>query len=296
MELRQLEYLVAVAEEANFTRAAERVHVSQSGVSAQIRQLEREVGAELFDRSSRVVVPTPAGKAALAHARAALGAVRELTAAVDDVTGAVRGELAVGMVTACTVTGLFDALARFHAAHPGIELTVSEDHSSVLVDGVRDGALDVALVGVPGEVPADLEGGVLVDEPIALAVPSAHPLAGAESVALADALAYPLVTMPPGTGVRDTFELECAAHGLTPTVACQASAPDAVADLCGRGLGVAVLSESMVAAYPLVRVRVADAAHRALLALVWRPGAGLAVRRLVDECCTAFPTLRLSAA
>lgn len=69
MELRQLEYFVAVAEERNFTRAAERVHISQSGVSAQIRQLERELGAELFDRSARTVTLTPAGKAALDHAR-----------------------------------------------------------------------------------------------------------------------------------------------------------------------------------------------------------------------------------
>src|ERR1700704_5107666 len=74
MELRQLEYFVAVAEEQNFTRAAERVHISQSGVSAQIRQLERELGAELFDRSTRTATLTVAGEAALEHARAALAA------------------------------------------------------------------------------------------------------------------------------------------------------------------------------------------------------------------------------
>ena len=74
MELRQLEYFLAVAEEANFTRAAERVHISQSGVSAQIRQLEQELGATLFDRSSRKATLTPAGAAALEPARAALAA------------------------------------------------------------------------------------------------------------------------------------------------------------------------------------------------------------------------------
>src|SRR5476651_1726459 len=119
MEIRQLEYLVAVAEEANFTRAAERVHVSQSGVSAQVRQLERELGTPLFDRSGRTVRLTAAGTAALPHARAALAAVAGTLQAVDDLKGLIRGRVTVGMVTACTVTGLFDVLASFHRSFPG---------------------------------------------------------------------------------------------------------------------------------------------------------------------------------
>src|SRR3954454_19105848 len=111
MELRQLEYFVAVAEEQNFTRAAERVHISQSGVSAQIRQLERELGTELFDRSTRTATLTVAGKAALGPARAALAAAGALGRAVDEVTDLIRGRLTVGMVTGCTITPLFDALA-----------------------------------------------------------------------------------------------------------------------------------------------------------------------------------------
>src|ERR1700759_1183095 len=101
MELRQLEYFVAVAEEANFTRAAERVHISQSGVSAQVRQLEHELGADLIDRSGRSATLTPAGHAALSPARAALASVAAVRLAVDDVAGLVRGRLTVGMVTAC---------------------------------------------------------------------------------------------------------------------------------------------------------------------------------------------------
>src|SRR3954470_19563044 len=96
MELRQLEYFVAVAEEANFTRAAERVHISQSGVSAQIRVLEQDLGATLFDRAGRAATLTPAGDAALAHARTVLAAVDALREAVDGVTGLIRGRLVVG--------------------------------------------------------------------------------------------------------------------------------------------------------------------------------------------------------
>src|SRR3954471_4285925 len=107
MDLRQLEYFVAVAEEQNFTRAAERVHISQSGVSAQIRQLERELGAALLDRSGRTATLTAAGSAAVGPARAALAAADAVRQAVDEVNGLVRGRLTVGMVTACTVTPLF---------------------------------------------------------------------------------------------------------------------------------------------------------------------------------------------
>ena len=105
MDLRQLEYFVAVAEERNFTRAAERVHISQSGVSAQIRQLERELGAELFDRTARAVTLTVAGKAALEHARQALAAARAVGQAVGEVTDLVRGSLRLGMVAGCRAPG-----------------------------------------------------------------------------------------------------------------------------------------------------------------------------------------------
>src|ERR1700728_1137840 len=132
MELRQLEYLVAVAEEASFTRAAGRVHISQSGVSAQIRRLEHELGAALIDRSSRAARVTDAGAAALPHARAALSAAAALRQSVDEVNGLLTGRLVVGMVTACTVTGLFDALAGFRRAHPGVSLALVEDDSAAL--------------------------------------------------------------------------------------------------------------------------------------------------------------------
>ena len=113
MELRQLEYFLAVAEEANFTRAAERVHISQSGVSAQVKTLEAELGAELFDRSGRTARLTPAGAAVLPLAREALDAAGAIREAVDDVNGLIRGHLTAGMVTGCEVKPWFEALAAF---------------------------------------------------------------------------------------------------------------------------------------------------------------------------------------
>jgi DNA-binding transcriptional LysR family regulator len=291
MELRQLEYLVAVAEEANFTRAAGRVHISQSGVSAQIRQLEHEVGAVLIDRSSRTARLTDAGAAALPHARAALAAAAAMRQAVDEVSGLLRGRLVVGMVTACTVTGLFDALAEFHRAHPAIRITLVEDHSAALAGQVRSGSADLALIGAAGAPPQGLEALPLHREGLAAAAPAGHPLLdGRTAVSLADLAGYPLVCMPAGTGVRAALDGACTARGVRLEIALEASAPGTVADLAARGLGVAVLSETMAAAQSgrLRAVPVADAGLPALLALVWKPSPGPALAELLRHCRRAF--------
>ena len=290
MELRQLEYLVAVAEEASFTRAAGRVHISQSGVSAQVRQLEQELGATLIDRSFRAVRLTDAGTAALPHARAALAAAEALRQSVDEVNGLVRGGLVVGMVTACTVTGLFDALAGFRRAHPGVSLTLVEDDSAGLAGRVRDGTADLALIGAAGHLPAGLGALPVVSERLAAAAPPGHPLLdGQTSVSLAGLAGSQVVCMPAGTGIRAALDEACTAQGVTLHVTLEASAPRAVADLAARGLGVAVLSESTAAAHPGLRsVPLDGPAPLALLALIWRPAPGPALRELIAQCRRTF--------
>ncbi|MFG2720343.1 LysR family transcriptional regulator [Streptomyces sp. NPDC048416] len=290
MDLRQLEYFVAVAEEQNFTRAAERVHISQSGVSAQIRQLERELGAELFDRSARAATLTTAGRAALEHARATLSAAGAVSQAVGEVTGLLRGRLTIGMVIGCTVTPLFDALAAFHRAHPGVEISLLEDRSDRLVDGVRASAVDLALIGTPTATHDGLETLTIISETLVAAVPAGHPLARRRRVTLSDLTAYPIVCMPPGTGLRTVFDRACAAQRLKPAIAWQASAADAIADLADRGLGVAVLSESMAARYRerLTARPIDDLDTPAFLCLVHKPHPSPAVRELLAHSRRAF--------
>ncbi|OIJ64040.1 LysR family transcriptional regulator [Streptomyces mangrovisoli] len=290
MELRQLEYFVAVADERNFTRAAERVHISQSGVSAQVRQLERELGAELFDRSARTVTLTVAGKAALEHARAALAAAGAVGQAVGEVTDLIRGRLTVGMVTGCTLTPLFDALAAFHETHPGVELSLLEDGSDRLTEGVRTGAVDLALIGTATDTPEGLDALTIISERLVVAVPGGHPLAERRQVALRDLTAHPIVCMPSGTGLRAVFDRACAAQGVQPSIALQASAPDAIADLAVRGLGVALLSESMAARHrDRLTARPLDGVDApALLALVWQRAHNPAVRELLVHSRRAF--------
>jgi DNA-binding transcriptional LysR family regulator len=290
MELRQLEYFIAVAEEANFTRAAERVHISQSGVSAQIRQLEHDLGATLIDRSGRTATVTAAGSAALEHARAILASADAVRQAVDEVNGLIRGRLVVGMVTACTVTPLFDALAAFHLAHPGVEITLIEDRSDRLTERVRTGAADLALIGASGTPPPGLDALPIVSERLVAAIPPGHPLARRSRATLADISAYPIVCMPEGTGIRAVFDQACAAKGIQPDIALQASAPGTVADLAIRGLGIAILSESMAASHGgrLKALVIDDIQTPAVLALIWTATSSPALRGLLHHSRQAF--------
>jgi DNA-binding transcriptional LysR family regulator len=282
MELRQLEYLMAVVEEGSFTRAAARVHISQSGVSAQIRLLERELGQTLLDRAARTVRPTAAGLAILPSVREALAGVEGARRTADELAGMVRGRVTVGMVTACTVEVLFDALARFHLRYPQIEISLREDSSDRLIDGVRAGVLDLALAGTSQDLPSGVESDVVSDEQLVVAIPAGHPLAERRRIGLEELMDYPLITLPPGAGVRNSFDKACGGRGLTARIGLQASAPDVVAGLAERGLGVAILTDTMAAARArtLRAVPIDDPPLRSRLELAWPTGerAGTAAR------------------
>ncbi|WP_328913479.1 MULTISPECIES: LysR family transcriptional regulator [unclassified Streptomyces] len=275
MELRQLEYLVAVADEGGFTRAAARLRVAQPGVSAQIKQLERELGQPLFDRTGRTVRLTEAGEAVLPYARAALDAVAGARLIVQELSGLVRGRVAIGTVTSLgadmNVPGL---LAGFHRAHPGVEITLAEDTSDRLLRGLLDGRYDLAFAGLAGDAPEGVGTQTVRDEELVAAVAPGDPLAGRTSVALGALAERPLITLPRGTGLRAAVDAGCAAAGFRPRIGFEAGNPEVLVALAAQGLGVAMLPESLAAASPGVRVvRVARPALRSRLVLAWRTGA-----------------------
>jgi len=204
-------------------------------------------------------------------------------------------QLTVGMVIGCTITPLFDALAAFHRAHPGVEISLLEDNSDRLVDGVRDGTIDLALIGTATATHDGLDALTIISERLVAAVPAGHPLAKQRRVTLRDLGAYPIVCMPPGTGLRTVLDQACAAQGVKLVVALQASAADAIADLGARGLAVAILSESMAARYRdrLTALTIDDIETPALLALIWKSTYSPAVRELLVHSRQAFaPSVR----
>lgn len=285
MELRQLEYLIAVAEEANFTRAAERIHVAQPAVSAQIQRLERELGQTLLDRSRRAVRLTAAGEAVLPYARAALAAVGNMRVAADELSQLVRGTLAIGTVTSHNVD-IPQLLADFHADHPNVEITLGTDSSDSLIEGVRTGRLDVAIASVgPDEVPDGLELEVVTDEAIEVAVCRTDPLAKRKTVRLAELRDRTLIALPVGAGVRRQFDRACAEAGVTPRIALEASTPLALADLAARGLGIAIVPASVPRGRADLHALAFTPQLRGRLALAWRSAGPIspAARVLIDR-------------
>lgn len=272
MEIRQLRYLVTIVETGGFTRAAERVHVAQPGVSAQIRQLERELGQDLLDRSGRTVRLTDAGAAVLPHARAALRAIDDLRAAADEMAGLVRGRLRLGMVTSCGVPDMPVLLERFHRIHPGIAITLVEDNSYALMDQLRDGTLDVALVALGIRDPQGLELSVITDEELVAVVPYGEPLSRQDTIDLGVLVDHPLICMPEGTGMRGVLDELCTAANVKPRVALEATNPRMLAELALRGLGVAIVPESTALEHEhhLHALRIIRPSVRGRLALAWR--------------------------
>ncbi|MBB5160143.1 DNA-binding transcriptional LysR family regulator [Mycobacterium sp. AZCC_0083] len=284
MELRQLEYFVAVAEERNFTRAAERVHVAQPAVSAQIARLEREVGQRLLDRSRRETRLTAAGDAMLPHARAALSAVANARLAIDELAQLVRGTVTLGTVTSHNVD-IPTLLADFHRAHPAVEITLSTDSSDALIDDVQSGALDAAIVSVGSdEVPSGLAVEVVTDEAIDAAVCLDDPWASRTSIGLARLVERQLIALPIGAGIRAQFERACATAGLKPHVAFEASTPVALAELAEHGLGVAILPQSVSRTHPGLAAIAITPELRGRLVFAWRSSGPMspAARVLVE--------------
>jgi DNA-binding transcriptional LysR family regulator len=262
MELRHLEYFVTVAEERSFTRAASRLHVVQSGVSAAIKALERELGAPLLDRTSKRVALTDAGTALLPRARATLDAAAAARDAVDEVRGGLRGTLRVGTLTSVGVIDLAGLLGEFHRSHPEVtlQLSVSPRGSAGLTESLATGTLDLALVSVPGRPPAGIHVRPLVSRRMDLVVPAGHRLAGRADVRMADLAGEPFVDFPAGYGNRVVVDRAFAAAGIERQVAIEVIDIGTGAGFVSEGLGVAILPRFAVPeGVGVVVLRVIDA-------------------------------------
>lgn len=291
MELRQLAYLVAVAEERSFTRAAAREHVAQPGVSAQIRRLEEELGQTLFDRSGAGVMLTPTGEAVLPFARAALAGAAGVRDTIDEMAGLMRGRVAIGAMPS-TVSFFANALGDFTAQHPRIEIALHERTSDLLLADLREGRLDLALVGLSGALAPGVSSDLIADEPLVAYVAPKHPLAGRTSVTMSELRDKPLISLPRGTGVRAALDSGSAAASIPLRIALEAGDPLVLAALASRGLGIAVLPRSTYDG--VLPVALTKPNMRSRMELVWRTTGptSAAARALLAHARAAIPQTR----
>ena len=270
VQLNQLRYMVCVAEEKRFTRAAARLHVAQPSVSSAIAALEQELGAALFRRERHEVTLTGAGEVFLPWARQVLADCESGTAAVRDLLGLRRGRLALGSTPSLTTNLLPPVLAAFHTSHPGLDLTLHEAGSQDLVDRLEKGEMDLAVVILPVDRPW-VQTTELKQEELVLAVSRSHQYAGRRSVRVADLEHTPLVMFKDGYDLREATLDVCRRAGFSPNLVVQGLEMDGALALAAAGVGAAVVPESVISGDgPLVGVRFRDAALRRTIGLASR--------------------------
>ncbi|WP_092536548.1 LysR family transcriptional regulator [Amycolatopsis arida] len=264
MELQQMRYVVAVAETSSFTRAAERCHVVQSALSHQIARLERELGARLFDRTSRRVRVTPAGEAFLPAARQCLEAAERAAAEVAAAAGEVRGRLTVGVIPTVAAVDIPAVLRDYRRRYPLVRVGLRVGGSGDLVEQVKRGTIEVAFLGLPATArPRDVGAHELArDRHVAVVAPE-HPLAGESEVDLRVLAGEVFVDFPSGSAGRAQSDQAFAAAGLARDVAFEVTAPDLMARLIQQGLGVALLPSTYTPRLAgVVTIPVTDAPSR----------------------------------
>jgi DNA-binding transcriptional LysR family regulator len=246
MDLRQMEYLVALADARQFTRAAALSGVSQSGLSAAIRGLEEELGASLFTRTTRRVEPTEAGLALLPHARAMLAEAAAARDAVVQATHQLSGSLRVGSEQCLGVVDVAALLERFHRRHPLVEIHFVQAGSHELLARVRAGDLDVAFVATMDGLGA-LSQTALGSEPLLLVCAPEHRLAQRTRVDWPDLVGEDFVDFDPSWGARPVNDATCAAHGAHRRVRFTVNDVHTLLELVDRGLGVALVPQHVSA-------------------------------------------------
>jgi DNA-binding transcriptional LysR family regulator len=271
MDLQQMRYVLAVAETASFTRAAERCHIVQSALSHQVARLEKELGARLFERTSRRVRLTAAGEAFLPAARQALEAAERARAEVAAATGEIRGRLTVGSIPTVAAVDLPAVLRDYRRRCPQVRISLRVGSSERLVEQVRDGTLDAAFLGVqPG---FRLEG--VHDEELAhgrhvAVVAPDHPLAAEDEVDLQVLAGEVFVDFAEGSAARAQSDQAFAAAGLRREVAFEVSGVELMVRMVRHGLGIALLPAAFTTELHGLRcVAIADGPVRAER-LVWR--------------------------
>lgn len=260
-----MRYVIAVAEMNSFTKAAQRCLVVQSALSHQIARLEKELGARLFERTSRRVRLTPAGAAFLPAARQCLDAAERAAAEVAAAVGEVRGRLAVGLIPSVAAVDIPAVLREFHRRHPKARISLGVGASDELAEQVRQGDIEVAFLGVPVTArPRGVMARKLAEERLVAVVSPDHPLAEETSVDLRRLSSEVFVDLPAKTAGRAQSDLAFTAAGLTREVAFEVTNADYLTRLVGAGLGVALLPPTYAEGLAgMTTIEVTDAPSRA---------------------------------
>src|SRR5712691_4611159 len=273
VSLHQLRIFVAVARLGNFTRAAERLNLSQPSLSLHIRQLEQELGVRLFDRSTRSVVLTRAGEDFLPTAERLLDDFQSAVASVADLAARRRGRVAVAVLPSVAAELLPRAIALLHKRHPDITVALRDDVAEHIPARVRSGEVDFGLGAIDG-LDADVFGAPLFSDELIAVFPRAHPLAQVAKPTWRTVAKFPFVAMSRDSSVRRLTEQAFARNGLQLEPAFEAKYMSTAVGIIAHGLGVGTLPSSAVS-----MVEQAGLCHADIHAPVMKRRIGIMLRR-----------------
>jgi DNA-binding transcriptional LysR family regulator len=272
MDFDQLETFLEVARHASFSRAAEKRFRTQPAVSAQIRALEEEVGARLFDRSGGKVSLTAAGKEFLKYVEEALEARKQMVVRLAEMEHVPRGEIVVGANEGTCLYVLPEVFAEFKQQYGGVAVNISRAESTKILESIIDNSVDFGVVSLPVSDNRLTVVPIHRDELVVIAAP-AHPLAGLKKVPVAEAVKYPLL-LPKAGHTRDALEDVFFERRLKPTISMELDSSELLKRFAAAGVGVGFIARSnvlddvrsgLLAALPL-----ADVTIKRDLALVFR--------------------------
>ncbi len=281
MELRHLRYFLAVAEELNFTRAAERLGISQPPLTQQVKALEAELGVALLDRSAYRIELTDAGRIFAAEAARILGDARSAMQAARRAATGVTGRVRVGFTESASFNSLVTSTLRsFRCDFTAVEVSLEEHPSTDLITALREGRIDAAFVRPPVPTRRGLALDLLEREPLLVAVPSGHRLAAREEIDLGSLAAETFILYPRAVrpGLADTVVAACETAGFTPKVGQYAPQLSSTINLVAASLGISIVPDSMrcLQAHAVTYVPLRGEPLHALLGIAYRTDEGSA--------------------
>lgn len=255
MEIHQLEYVLAVEKFRHFSRAAEEICISQSTLSQQIRKLEEELGIPLFERTTRNVHPTSAGKEFIVYAKRIMGEIERARQAMLEHNSLGRGKLVIGAIPIIGYLGITSAIAKFQKTYPGIELEIKEAGSDLLSKWLHETEIDVAFLTYRGQA-GGIDFSPLMEDEIVLITDHSHPLAQRKRIHLREAYGEKFLAIKSSSAMRSICEQACLAVGFQPTIIFESSQVETIIGMVEEGVGVALMTLRVAQYIPHTRISI----------------------------------------
>lgn len=293
MQIRQLEYFVAVSEQLNFTKAARQFFISQTAVTQQIKVLEEELGVRLFDRNNRRVVLTPAGKTFLEDAKAILRRTRDACDRAKRADTVFTGKLDIGFVKGYEKTNLSDVLSDSHVHYPNITLTLTRENVAELYDGILNKNLDVILnIRYSMDDLEDIEFQIVRQYPLLAVMPASHPLSHRISIQRSELKGYPLVDIKKSEdryGETATILNAFTSAGFLPNVQYVSDDIETSILAVAAGLGYALLpsyiTDTLTMREKVIAVPIEGEEKKITIIAAWhKDNRNPALRKFLDSC------------